>query len=156
MLVAIIFTNSLYAQKKAVIEKTGNPVFPGWYANPEGIIFDKTYWTYPTYSASYDKQVFLDAFSSPDLTHLPTKCPAGAWMARCWILDPKIATGAGHHSVIKIPKQDPWYIVYHRRPLSETNGNSREPCIEKMYFDEQGFIKPVILTKEAVEKNVIK
>ena len=47
--------------------RAGNPVFPGWYADPEGIIFNKQYWIYPTYSAPYDKQVFLDAFSSPDL-----------------------------------------------------------------------------------------
>ena len=70
--------------------------------------------------------------------------------------NPKIATGAGHHSIIKIPKQDKWYIVYHRRPLTETDGNSRETCIDNMYFDEKGFIKPVIITKEGVEKNVIK
>ncbi|MBS1610204.1 MAG: arabinan endo-1,5-alpha-L-arabinosidase, partial [Bacteroidetes bacterium] len=29
-------------------QKSGNPVFPGWYADPEGIIFNKTYWIYPT------------------------------------------------------------------------------------------------------------
>ena len=31
--------------------------------------------------------------------------------------DEKIATGAGHHSVIHIPDTDEWYIVYHRRPI---------------------------------------
>ena len=45
----------------------GNPIFPGWYADPEGIIFGKEYWIYPTYSAPYNQQVFMDAFSSPDL-----------------------------------------------------------------------------------------
>ena len=44
-----------------------NPVVDGWYADPEGVIFDKKYWIYPTYSARYEKQVFLDAFSSIDL-----------------------------------------------------------------------------------------
>ena len=44
-----------------------NPVVEGWYADPEGVIFDKKYWIYPTYSARYEKQVFLDAFSSSDL-----------------------------------------------------------------------------------------
>ncbi|WP_240773459.1 glycoside hydrolase family 43 protein [Pontibacter sp. SGAir0037] len=48
---------------------SGNPVFPGWYADPEGVIFGKNYWIYPTYSAPYEKQVFLDAFSSTDLTN---------------------------------------------------------------------------------------
>lgn len=46
---------------------SGNPVFPGWYADPEGVIFENQYWIYPTYSDEYEKQVFLDAFSSPDL-----------------------------------------------------------------------------------------
>ncbi|HTM93587.1 MAG TPA: glycoside hydrolase family 43 protein, partial [Flavisolibacter sp.] len=44
-----------------------NPVIDGWYADPEGVIFDKEYWIYPTYSARYEKQVFLDAFSSTDM-----------------------------------------------------------------------------------------
>lgn len=48
---------------------SGNPLFPGWYADPEGIVFGDTYWIFPTYSAAYEKQVFMDAFSSPDLLH---------------------------------------------------------------------------------------
>jgi len=31
--------------------------------------------------------------------------------------DLRIATGAGHHSVIHIPSTNKWYIVYRRRPL---------------------------------------
>lgn len=45
----------------------GNPVFPGWYADPEARIFNNRYWIYPTYSALYEEQTFFDAFSSPDL-----------------------------------------------------------------------------------------
>lgn len=317
----IMLINISQAQETKDSLKSGNPVFPGWYADPEGIIFNKTYWIYPTYSAPYDKQVFFDAFSSPDLiqwtkhyhildtaaikwarramwapsiiekkgkyyfffgandiqndqqyggigvavadnpagpyhdhlgkplidkfyngaqpidqyvfrdadgqhyliyggwrhcniaklnddftgfipfddgTTFKEITPAGyvegpfmlkrknkyylMWSEGGWtgpdysvayamadsplgpfkrigkILQqyPKIATGAGHHSVIKIPNRDKWYIIYHRRPLTETDGNSRETCIDKMYFDEKGFIKPVIITKEGVEKNVIK
>lgn len=302
-------------------DRSGNPVFPGWYADPEGIIFDKQYWIYPTFSAPYDKQVFLDAFSSPDLVHwskhskvldtsrvkwarramwapsvienkgkyflffgandiqsdqekggigvavadrpsgpftdylgkpLVEKFHNGAqpidqfvfrdangqhyliyggwrhcniaklkddftgfipyddgttfreitpegyvegpfmfkrnnkyyfmWSEGGWtgpdysvayavadspfgpfkreakILqqDPNIATGAGHHSVIQIPGKEEWYIVYHRRPLSETDGNSRVTCIDRMYFDEQGRIKPVSITHEGVEKRRLK
>lgn len=46
---------------------SGNPVIAGWYADPEGVIFGKKYWIFPTYSDKYEKQVFLDAFSSTDL-----------------------------------------------------------------------------------------
>lgn len=44
-----------------------NPVIDGWYADPEGVLFGKEYWIYPTYSAKYKNQVFLDAFSSRDM-----------------------------------------------------------------------------------------
>ena len=57
----------LRAQETKKPGYSGNPLFPGWYADPEGVIFNKTYWIYPTYSAKYGQQVFLDAFSSPDL-----------------------------------------------------------------------------------------
>ena len=300
------------------VERAGNPVFPGWYADPEGIIFGKEYWIYPTYSAPYDQQVLMDAFSSPDLVHwtkhsniLNTNSirwakramwapavvakggkyflffgandihdpkkevggigvavadhPAGPfkdylgkpligeihngaqpidqfvfkdhdgqyymiyggwshcnivrlkddftgflpfpdgtifkeitpehyvegpfmfrkngkyyfmWSEGGWggphysvayaiadsplgpfkrigkVLqqDPKVATGAGHHSVIHVPKGDIWYIVYHRRPLGEKNANHRVTCIDRMYFDEAGYIKPIQITAEGVEK----
>src|SRR3712207_5232328 len=48
---------------------SGNPVFAGWYADPEVRVFNKQYWIYPTYSAPYEEQVFLDAFSSTDLVN---------------------------------------------------------------------------------------
>ena len=54
------------AEKKT---HAGNPVFEGWYADPEAAIFNNQYWIFPTYSAPYDKQLFFDAFSSPDLVH---------------------------------------------------------------------------------------
>lgn len=294
-------------------QMSGNPLFKGWYADPEAIVYDKTYWIYPTYSAPFDRQVFFDAFSSPDLVHwtkhprildttavkwarramwapsvirkdkqyffffgandiqsdnekggigvavaskpegpyrdhlgkpLVDKFHHGAqpidqfvfhdkddkyyliyggwkhcniarlnddftgfipfadgttfreitppgyvegpfvfirnnkyyfmWSEGDWtgpdycvayaiadspfgpfkrigkILqqDQTIANGAGHHSIINNGAD--WYIVYHRRPLSETDGNSRETCIERMYFDEQGLIKPIVITKEGV------
>jgi beta-xylosidase len=300
----------------------GNPVFPGWYADPEGVIFGKQYWIYPTYSAPYNEQIFFDAFSSPDLKswtkhprildstavkwakramwapaivekggryflffgandiHDPKKetggigvavanNPAGPfkdylgkplvgeihngaqpidqfvfkdkngqyyliyggwghcniarlkddftsiipfsdgtmfreitpknyvegpimfirngkyyfmWSEGGWtgpnysvayavgtspfgpfervgkILqqDPTVATGAGHHSVIQVPGTDDWYIVYHRRPLTETDGNHRETCIDRMYFDDKGYIKPVKITVEGVEARRLK
>jgi len=67
--------------------------------------------------------------------------------------DPSIATGAGHHSIIHNPKNDSWYIVYHRRPLGETDGNHRVTCIDKMEFDAEGKIKPVTMTREGVSPN---
>jgi beta-xylosidase len=298
-----------------------NPVFEGWYADPEGAIFNKQYWIYPTYSAPYNQQVFLDAFSSTDLVNwnkhsriLDTANvkwakravwapaivekggkyylffgandiqndnqqggigvavadnPAGPfkdylgkplidkfyngaqpidqfvfkdkdgqyyiiyggwrhcniaklkddftglipyddsttfkeitpkgyvegpfmfirngkyyfmWSEGGWtgpnysvayaianspfgpfervgkILqqDSTIATGAGHHSVIHADKNNKWFIVYHRRPLGEIDGNHRVSCIDEMFFDEKGFIKPVKMTFEGVKKLSLK
>ncbi|MGV8095031.1 MAG: glycoside hydrolase family 43 protein [Mangrovibacterium sp.] len=65
--------------------------------------------------------------------------------------DPKIATGAGHHSVLNIPGTDDWYIVYHRRPLVNGGPNRREVCIDRMYFNEDGTIRPVKITFEGVD-----
>lgn len=321
ILFAILLNISVFAQQKKDTVRSGNPVFPGWYADPEGVIFDKTYWIYPTYSAPYNKQVFMDAFSSKDLITW-TKHPAiidtasikwakramwapsivhkdkkyylffgandiqndnetggigvgvadkpdgpfrdhlgkplidkfyngaqpidqfafkdkdgqyylfyggwrhcnvaklnkdftgfipfddgttfkeitpegyvegpfmfirngkyyfmwseGGWTGPDYCVayaiadspfgpfkrigkilqqDATIANGAGHHSVIRDEKKDQWYIVYHRRPLTEKNGNSRETCIERMYFDENGMIKPVVITREGVERNTLR
>ncbi|MBB3208268.1 beta-xylosidase [Rhodopirellula rubra] len=69
--------------------------------------------------------------------------------------DPNVARGAGHHSVINIPGTDEWYMIYHRRPLNTQNGNHRETCIEYMYFDEDGNIKPIQLTMEGVKKRTL-
>ena len=296
----------------------GNPIFPGWYADPEAAIFNKQYWLYPTYSAPYSQQVFLDAFSSPDLVHWtkhphildtarvkwahramwapaivakggkyylffgandyhPEKAneppggigvavadgPAGPfkdylgkplvgtiengaqpidqfvfqdkdkqyyliyggwqhcniarlkpdftgflpmpdgkvfkeitpdkyvegplmfrrqgkyyfmWSEGGWtgpdysvayavgdspfgpfrrvgkILaqDPKVGTGAGHHSVVQVPGTDRWYIIYHRHPLGDPDGNHRQVCLEEMHFDAKGLIQPVKLTTTGV------
>ncbi|MCU0451483.1 MAG: glycoside hydrolase family 43 protein [Bernardetiaceae bacterium] len=48
---------------------SGNPIFPGWYADPEAIIIGDRYWIFPTFSDAFDRQVFLDAFSSADLVN---------------------------------------------------------------------------------------
>ena len=41
-------------------ERSGNPLFEGWYADPEGVVFGDEYWIFPTWSAPYDEQTFLD------------------------------------------------------------------------------------------------
>ncbi|WP_394331350.1 glycoside hydrolase family 43 protein [Xylanibacter brevis] len=70
--------------------------------------------------------------------------------------DPSVATGAGHHSVVKGAGADEWYIVYHRRPLGDTGRDHRVTCIDKLEFDDQGFIKPVKMTFEGVSPSPLK
>lgn len=53
----------------SIPQMSGNPIFEGWYADPEGIIYGDTYWIYPTWSDEYEKQTFFDCFSSKDLVN---------------------------------------------------------------------------------------
>ena len=48
--------------------KTGNPLFPGWYADPELHIFNGRYYIYPTTSRDFDDQAAFECWSSADLT----------------------------------------------------------------------------------------
>ncbi|NIK68145.1 glycoside hydrolase family 43 protein [Paenibacillus sp. BK720] len=294
---------------------SGNPVFPGWYADPEARIFEGRYWIYPTYSALYEEQLYLDAFHSDDLVnwtkaervldkkdfewaHKAVWAPSpiesngkyyiyfsandiqsndelggigvgvadrpegpfrdaigkplidrfhhgaqpidphvfrdedgqvylyyGGW-GHCNVVrlgedmisllpfedgtvyrevtpkdyvegpcmikrngqyvfmwaeggwggphyrvayalaesplgpferidtilqqDPEVATGAGHHGYLQIPDTDEYYIVYHRRPLTETAANHRVVCIDNLYFNEDNTIRPVKITFEGV------
>ena len=65
--------------------------------------------------------------------------------------DPDIATGAGHHSVIKVPNEEKYYIVYHRRPLGMNQAHERVTCIDEMKFDDNGRIVPVKMTFTGVK-----
>ena len=69
--------------------------------------------------------------------------------------DSTVATGAGHHSVLQSPSGR-WYIVYHRRPLGETDRNHRVVSIDELLFDERGFIRPVRITHDGVEADPIR
>jgi beta-xylosidase len=316
LLILLLSSGSLFAQEQDA-ERAGNPVFEGWYADPEGTVFGDQYWIFPTFSAAYAEQVHMDAFSSPNLVDwtkhkqiIDTAAVAWAdsamwapsiiqkddkyflffaandiqsnqqhggigvgvadkpggpykdylgkplldtfhngaqpidqfvfqdkdgqyymiyggwghcniaklkddftgfkpyedgttfkeitpegyvegsfmfirngkyyfmWSEGGWggpnyqvayaiadspfgpferigvVLkqDSSVATGAGHHSLIKVPEEDEWYIVYHRRPLDETDPNHRVTSIDKLEFDEKGHIKPVIITFEGVKK----
>lgn len=317
VLFAVCLTAAVFTIcSQAETHRAGNPVLSGWYADPEVAVFGDRYWIFPTYSAPYDQQVFMDAFSSPDLVNwikhpriidtnevkwarramwAPAVVERGGryflffaandiqndqevggigvgvadrpegpyrdylgkplidrfyngaqpidqfvfrdrdgqdyilyggwrhcniaklkadftgfvpfedgttfkeitpegyvegpilfirdgryyfmWSEGGWtgpdysvayaiadsplgpfrrigkILqqDMAVATGAGHHSVLNIPGTDDWYIVYHRRPLGETDANHRVTCIDRMEFDDEGRIKPVRITHEGVE-----
>lgn len=317
LLAAATLALTVHAQEVKKPGHAGNPVFPGWYADPEGVVFGKKYWIFPTFSAPYEQQVFFDAFSSDDLVHwkkhphildtaavkwakramwapavirkgkqyffffgandiqhngevggigvavadkpggpyrdylgkplvdsifhgaqpidqyvfqdkdgayyliyggwghcniarlkddftgflpfadgtvfreiTPEKYVEGPtmfirngkyyfmWSEGGWggpdysvayaiadnpagpfkrigkILqqDPAIATGAGHHSVIHNAKHGQWFIVYHRRPLGKKGANERETCIDRMEFNADGTIRPVVMTREGVQQ----
>ncbi|MCQ2433508.1 MAG: glycoside hydrolase family 43 protein [Clostridia bacterium] len=52
--------------------------------------------------------------------------------------DYDVAKGPGHHGYLQDHENpEDWYIVYHRRPLTETDCNSRQLCIDKMIFGDK-------------------
>ena len=57
--------------------------------------------------------------------------------------------GPAHNAVLQIPGTDEWRIVYHRINkwyLKDGPGVHREVCIDRMEFNEDGTIKPVVPT----------
>jgi len=304
---ALLALAAMNAQAPAT---SNNPIFSGWYADPEIHVFEDRYYVYPTYSAPYEQQTFLEAFSSSDLVHwhregrvldfkeIPwstnraawapsviyrdgtyfmyfsagdgagigvatSKKPGGPfrdalgkplikdvingaqpidanafidddgqaylyyggwrhanvvklskdmlrtegefkeitpegyvegsfmlkrngeyvfmWSEGGWgnstygvayaraksplgpfqrigkILgtDSKVAKGAGHHSVLKLPGSNDYVICYHRRPLEETDRNSRVVCLDRLQFDKDGNILPVKQTFTGVKAHPI-
>jgi beta-xylosidase len=93
-------TLPLFGQNPAA----ANPVLPGWYADPEAHVFDNQYWIYPTYSAPYDQQTFMDAFSSRDLV---------TWTKHARIVDASrvkwVTRALWAPSIVK---KDGWYYLF--------------------------------------------
>jgi len=54
-----------------------------------------------------------------------------------------LAKGTGHHAVVNVPGTDRWYIVYHRHAVPNGNGYTREVCLNRLEFTDDGRIKPV-------------
>lgn len=62
--------------------------------------------------------------------------------------------GTAHNSVLRIPGTDDWYIVYHRinpNYISNNPGTHREVCIDRMHFNPDGTIKPVVPTNKGID-----
>ena len=70
-IILLMFTVSCSVPKQQAVnnQMSGNPLFEGWYADPEALIFNNRYWIFPTFSAPYNQQIFFDAFSSTDLVN---------------------------------------------------------------------------------------
>lgn len=88
-------------------------------------------WTGPDYAVSYAM----------------ANSPLGPFERKAKILqqDLAVATGSGHNGVINVPDTDIWYIVYHRRPLGDDDGNHRQLAYDRMYFNEDGSIADIVM-----------
>lgn len=144
-----------------------NANFTGFVPNADGTVFKsitpENYVEGPFMFVRNGKYYFMwseGGWTGPDysVAYAISDSPVGPFKRIGKILqqDPKVATGAGHHSVINVPGTDDWYIVYHRRPLTTKNGNHRETCIDHLYFDQDGLIKPVKITEQGVGQRKLK
>jgi hypothetical protein len=75
--------------------------------------------------------------------------PFGPWTHRGTILSKNLSLGVkgpGHHSVVKSPTGDTWYVAYHRFAVPAGNGTNREVTIDPLRFNSDGSIQPVVVT----------
>src|SRR5947209_15227417 len=84
--------------------RSGNPILPGWYADPEAHVFEGAYWIYPTYSAPAKQQTLMDAFSSGDLV---------TWEKHSRVLDiANVSWATGAMWAPSIVEKDGWYYLF--------------------------------------------
>ncbi|MEU1272276.1 family 43 glycosylhydrolase [Streptomyces sp. NPDC005799] len=84
--------------------------------------------------------------------------PLGPWTERGTILSKRPEygiLGTGHHSVVKVPGADEWYVVYHRFALNGPgrpggDGMHRETTVDRLWFAADGTLQPVVPTLEGL------
>lgn len=89
----------------------------------------------------------------------PIQRPQGSELLihRDFAKDPRIMC-TGHHSILNIPGTDEWYVCYHRFNIPKTvdvgeglyAGSHREPALDRLCFDENGNMIPVVPTLEGI------
>jgi GH43 family beta-xylosidase len=80
--------------------------------------------------------------------------PTGPWSNRVGVILQKDLSlgikGTGHHSVVQVPGTDQWYIAYHRFAIPNGDGTHRETMIDRLYFNADGSIRPVVPTIDGI------
>ncbi|GIM90723.1 family 43 glycosylhydrolase [Paractinoplanes toevensis] len=59
--------------------------------------------------------------------------------------------GTGHSSIVQVAGVDEWYIAYHRFAIPGGDGTHRETTLDRLYFGDDGLIRPVVPTLESVD-----
>ncbi|MFE0454610.1 family 43 glycosylhydrolase [Streptomyces sp. NPDC058914] len=80
--------------------------------------------------------------------------PTGPWTKRGVILEKDLSLGikgTGHHSVVRVPGSDDWYIAYHRFAIPGGDGTHRESTVDKLEFGGDGLIEKVVPTLTSVD-----
>jgi beta-xylosidase len=85
--------------------------------------------------------------------------PTGPFTNRGLILskDTRLGVkGPGHSSMLQVPGTDDWYIAYHRFAIPNGDGMNRETTIDKLKFNRDGSMAPVVPTLESVQPQRIR
>ena len=80
--------------------------------------------------------------------------PLGPFTSRGEILvkDPSQGIlGTGHHSILRVPGTDDWYIAYHRFAIPGGDGTHRGTTIDRLYHEADGTIRTVVPTLTSVD-----
>lgn len=80
--------------------------------------------------------------------------PTGPFTKQSVVLQKELSLGikgTGHHSVVNIPNTNDYYIVYHRFAIPGGDGTHREVAIDKLAFDSDGTIQPVLPSLEGIQ-----
>jgi hypothetical protein len=75
--------------------------------------------------------------------------PFGPWAKRGVVLQKRLDAGirgTGHHSVVRAPGTDTWHVAYHRFAVPAGDGTNRETTIDRMEFNADGTIRPIVPT----------
>ncbi|WP_309112812.1 family 43 glycosylhydrolase [Saccharothrix sp.] len=75
--------------------------------------------------------------------------PPGPWTKRGAVLQKRLdlgIKGTGHHSVVQAPGTDTRYVAYRRFAVPSGNGTNREVTIDRMVFNPDGTIAPIVPT----------
>jgi hypothetical protein len=99
------------------------------------------------------KYYFMYSVSGTDypdyrVSYASSNLPLEPYTAGATILQSNSSLGilsTGHNSVLALPNGE-YYIVYHRWAIPGGDGNHREICIDKMSFNADGTIAPVVPT----------
>ena len=107
------------------------------------------------YYLSYSHGGWRDA--SYSVHYALADSPIGPWRYQGAILTSDATRkGPGHHSFIQSPDSGDWLIVYHRWENKADSGpytGSRQVCIDRVDYDSEGGIKPVVMTSGMAASN---
>ncbi len=76
--------------------------------------------------------------------------PTGPWTYRGKVID-EVKGWTNHQSFVEYPKgSDTWYAFYHSSELSNRVVNKRSICVDRLYFNSDGTMKPVVQTRTGI------